>query len=178
MSTKPRTNHASGASNLEVSYTHMAPGYSLSMTHPLMKGPTGLMRIFDIISDNPANAWFAARWDDGTDHNGRDDLDIDIRNVSNNVSRKFKAARDGYRGHHTSRASSSDKRVYVVEIDMPGPTPIFRGLVSFNLNWEVALSDTLNVTDSFGAVLNPGSLSEVHFTSDGPVPKAGDNDNK
>jgi hypothetical protein len=112
--------------NLKIeNYIH--PDYEIKTESLGKLGETGLVLVFQIISIlDDKEPYFIARWDQNFET-----LDIDIKNVDNNIQALFNAEKDGYVGHHPVRILK-ETRTYDVDIQLPGKS-IFRGNVTFNL---------------------------------------------
>jgi hypothetical protein len=90
------------------------------------------VEVLKVASKSGDGPYFIARWDQRPEH-----LDIDMHGAPKSAIKKFKANEGGYSGHHTSRPTDPDKRLFGIEIQTPRGS-IFDGTVSFSLTYEVA----------------------------------------
>ena len=75
---------------------------------------------------------FVGRWDGGNrsiPSKIRYDLDIDIRDVSDEVVKQFESCKNGYGGHHTTQVGTENK--YLVDLKTPTGL-IFDATISFS----------------------------------------------
>jgi hypothetical protein len=125
-------------SNLRVAPRYLDSDYEISV-HDLMRGQTGLLRVFSLMPKGAGKPRFHARVDDGSTGKRREpDLDIDITEVSDAIVKDFKAGRNGYIGHHTDRSPNRNHRIFDVEIAIPNGK-VFEGEVSFNATFSIGL---------------------------------------
>ena len=83
---------------------------------------------------------FVGRWDGGNravPNKVRHDLDIDIRDVSDEQMRQFKGCKDGYGGHHTVQVGSENK--YIVHLTTPAGL-VFDATISFSKHHAILLT--------------------------------------
>ena len=145
-------------SNLNIAKHHLDAEYSIRK-HNLARSETGLLRVFDLVPNNPGDASFHARWDDGSPgRRNREDGDFDIDGVSDEIKRDFKNQnpRWGYSGHHTDRSPDPHQRIYDVRIEAPTGL-IFEGEVSFNVTFDTGVTESMNATMSTDAVVIPAT---------------------
>ena len=132
-----RTSRPDGAvhlSDVKVEELYLDPGYKLEL-HEARRGQTGLLQVFSLIPDDPQRPSFAARIDDGVPgRRSTPRLDIDIKGVTVEVERDFKANRNGYAGHHTDGSLTETERAFDVKVSVPSGT-IFEGRVSVKANF-------------------------------------------
>jgi hypothetical protein len=119
--------------NLKVDPTHIDPDYEVEPCDGTLS-ETGNLKVLKLVPKSGNGPYFIARWDQRPQH-----LDIDMHGASKDEIRKFKGNRDGYSGHHTSRTTDPDKRIFDVTIKISGGV-IFDGTVSFSNHYEVKLS--------------------------------------
>jgi len=100
--------------------------------------------------------------DDGSPGKRRSpELDIDIEAVTEAVERDFKANRNRYLGHHTSRSSNPDQRIFEVEIATP-TGKLFEGEVSFNAAFSVGITVATSSAVTVDAhVIRPNRLTKM-----------------
>jgi hypothetical protein len=149
-----RSGRVSKVSNLEVNSTLIHPDYKSEPCDGILS-ETGKLEVLKIVPKSGDGPYFIARWDQGPEH-----LDIDMRGASNSTIRKFKKDKDGYSGHHTSRTTDPEKRLFDITIRTPLGT-IFDGTVSFSNTYEEIIVVTANATMTCDAkVIRAGSKTE------------------
>jgi len=109
-------------SDLDVNPTVMNSDYKCEPCDGILS-KTGHLQILKLVSKSGDGPSFTARLDQG------EKLDIDMHGARSAV-RKFKSKKDGYEGHHTSRTTDPDKRIFDIKIQTPAGI-IFEGTVSF-----------------------------------------------
>jgi hypothetical protein len=135
-------------SNLRITPHYLNPDYKIVQEH-LARGETGLLKVFSLLANTAGTPSFHARVDDGSSGKRKEpELDIDIKGVSDAIARDFRAGRNGYVGHHTTKSSSSTERIFDVEIALP-TAKLFEGEVFFNVAFSVSL--TMSATASMTA---------------------------
>ena len=78
-------------SNLQIMPLHLDPDYQL-ISHDLTRGETGWLRVFSLVPKTAGKPSFDARVDDGNPGKRKEpELDIDIKEVTASIERKFKA---------------------------------------------------------------------------------------
>lgn len=124
---------ASKVSNLRVTRTFIHKDYKAEPCDGVLSdtGKLEVLKVFLKSGDGPS---FIARWDQRPEH-----LDIDMDGAPNSAIRKFKANKGGYTGHHTTRPSDPDTRLFDIKIQTPMGM-IFDGTVSFSLTFEMAVN--------------------------------------
>jgi hypothetical protein len=145
---------ASKVSNLKVVSTFIHPDYKAEPCDGILS-ETGRLEILKVFPKSGDGPYFIARWDQRPEH-----LDIDMHGAPKSGIKKFKANKGGYSGHHTSRPSDPDKRIFDIKILTPLGTT-FDGSVSFSLTYEEAVVIGANasmVCD--GVVTRTGSNTE------------------
>jgi hypothetical protein len=152
---------AKNLTNLQITRRYLDPDYQL-LQSVLMRGETGLLRVFSLVPRTAGKPSFEARIDDGNPGNRREpELDIDITGVDKTTERDFKAGRNGYFGHHTDRSPNPEQRIFDVTIATPNFT-VFDGEVSFNATFSVEATFSVNSSMSADAlVMHPGFLSKI-----------------
>jgi hypothetical protein len=129
-------------SNLNINTRYLDPGYDI-VRQDLVRGETGLLKVFSLLPRNPAQPSFEARVDDGSPGRRRDpELDFDIKGVSEVVQNDFKPSRNQYVGHHTSKSPNPNQRIFDVQIATP-LGKVFDGEVSFNVAFSVSMAMTV-----------------------------------
>lgn len=101
---------------------------------------TGLLAIFSLIPKKNRSPRFIGRWDQT-----QEVIDVDIENIDEKSMRAFKATKNGFVGHRSTRISQ-DPRTFLVDISLPSG-PIFRGTFTLNIGWGLEMSETLEVID-------------------------------
>lgn len=139
----------SSVQNLSIDPAFIHPDFQIMPGEGVLS-ETGRLEILKIVSKIGDGICFTARWDHKPEH-----LDIDMHGTSSSAISKFKNSRDGYLGHHTSRSTDPDKRIFEIKIQTPQGL-IFEGSVSFSNTYEEPLSETLELTDSVELVLTKG----------------------
>lgn len=106
--------------------------------------PTGLLTVGELKPKYKSLPGFLFRWDEKAES-----LDVDIKNVSEEVEKEFKRGIRGYKGHHTKRVSDEKNRTFEVGIKIPRIT-VFEGKISFGLHreLEVTISSKSSVSAS------------------------------
>lgn len=138
---------ASQLSNLKITTRYIDSDYEV-LREDLARGETRLLKIFSLVPKTARQPGFHARVDDGSPDNPKDpELDIDIKEVSDDIMKDFKPGRNGYGGHHNDRSPSRDERVFDVEITTPTGT-VFGGAVSFHVSFHWEVRDPINVRDT------------------------------
>lgn len=140
---------AAQLSNLRITAQHTDPDYDF-VCENLVRGETRYLGVFSLRPKNQGEPSFHARVDDGSAYKNKDpELDIDIKGVSRNVSKNFKAGRNGYSGHHTQRSPNRSERVFEVRITAAGRV-VFEGVVSFSVSFaqSMPIGGSSNVTVS------------------------------
>jgi hypothetical protein len=127
-----QSGEVSKVSDLEVRWTSLDPNYGIAHLDGVI-GETGKLEILKVVPISGSGPYFIARWDQGVER-----IDIDMHGASRTAVRKFKARMDGYSGHHTSRSTDPDKRVFDVKIKIPTGI-IFEGTVSFSNTYDMRL---------------------------------------
>jgi len=146
----PGDGQARTLSNLQITTRYLNPDYEI-ISHHLVRGETGLLRVFSLFSRDPGKPGFEARVDDGSPGRRRNpDLDFDITGASEAVQKDFKANRNGYVGHHSSRNPKPDQRIFHVQIGTPAGI-VFDGDVSFNVAFSVSVTTAVNSTMTINA---------------------------
>jgi hypothetical protein len=134
--------------NLVVETTYLDGDYEFHC-HGLVRGETGLLRVFSLVPKHRELPSFEARVDDGSSGKRREiDLDIDIKGVTEVVRRDFRAERNGYLGHHTDRSPTPNVRSFEVTILIPGRC-VFEGTATFTANFQFDLSEAAEARDSY-----------------------------
>ncbi len=113
--------------NLKVNTAYIDNDYLLSSLGCNDISETGLIELFKITSKKRDHPSFQARWDEKENL-----VDIDIKNVSKNISTSFKSEKNGYSGHHSTMVVESP-REYHSKICLPNKV-IFAGTITFNIN--------------------------------------------
>ncbi|MBL8029774.1 MAG: hypothetical protein JNN11_00825 [Candidatus Doudnabacteria bacterium] len=130
---------ADGIYNLEVKCEYIHPQYLFEYKNNNEIFRNGLLSIF-YLKPKVNNLYsFIGRWD-----NNKQVLDIDI--LEANGRDLFKSEKDGYKGHHPKRLDK-DKRTYEIEICYPVVGLIYKGLISFNVNFGKQLNESFNIQD-------------------------------
>jgi hypothetical protein len=152
---KSRSGRVSRVSNLEVHPTFIHADYRSEPCDGILS-ETGKLEVLKVVPKSGDGPYFIARWDQGPEH-----LDIDMCGASKSAIRKFKNNMDGFSGHHASRTTASDKRLFDVMIETPAGV-IFDGSVSFSNTHEVIVSVQCNSTVTVDAqVIRAGSKPAV-----------------
>lgn len=102
--------------------------------------PAGLLTVGELKPKDETLPGFLFRWDEKAES-----LDIDIKNISEGIKKKFTREIEGYDGHHTKRVPDEKNRTFEVGIKIP-EMPVFKGEISFGLHRE--LERTLNLNPS------------------------------
>lgn len=127
--------------NLLIKESYRSEEYVLSKSEVATITATGHLAIFElrpIVRNGPS---FVGRWDGGSRSAGnqeRDDLDIDIRDVSKRIVGQFERGKDGYSGHHSTQVQAGTGRAYKVCIRTPDKL-IFDGIISFTVHRKMEL---------------------------------------
>jgi hypothetical protein len=131
---------AANLSNLKITTRYLDSDYEL-FNENLTRGETGLLKVFSLIpKQGTGKPDFRARIDDGNRIKRKEpELDIDITGVSDAVVKDFRAGRNGYVGHHTSRSPNANERIFDVEIATPSGR-VFKGEVFFNVTFSVGVT--------------------------------------
>jgi hypothetical protein len=113
--------------NLKVDPTFIHPDYKW-LSGDRIPSDTGHVLVLKVIPISGHGPYFEARWDQKPEK-----LDIDMCAAPKSEKEKFKAEKDGYRGHHRARRTGDpNERCYEMEIQTPlPPGKIFEGTVSF-----------------------------------------------
>jgi hypothetical protein len=151
---------ASHLSNLKITTRYLDSDYDI-LNEYLRRSSTRYLGVFSLIPKTAGKPSFHARVDDGTPDNVKDpELDIDIRGVSNDIVRDFRAGR-GYIGHHTDRSPDRAQRIFNVEIATPQGR-VFEGDVFFNVTFSeaVTMTGTISVTAE-ATVVRPPRIKRI-----------------
>ena len=152
---------ASHLSNLKITTRYLDSDYDI-LNENLRRSSTRYLGVFSLIPKTAGKPSFHARVDDGTPDNVKDpELDIDIRGVSDDIVRDFRAGRNGYIGHHTDRSPNRAQRIFDVEIATPQGR-VFKGDVFVNVTFSVAV--TMTSTSSVTAdatVVRPPRIKRI-----------------
>jgi hypothetical protein len=143
---RKQSGRVSRVSNLEVNSTHVHLEYRLEPCNGILT-ETGKLEVLKLLPKSGVGPSFIARWDQKPEH-----LDIDMHGASNRAISKFRNNKDGYFGHHTSRTTDPDKRIFEVKIETPAGV-IFDGAVSFSITYEMTCVEKTIVTDTLDAVI-------------------------
>jgi hypothetical protein len=139
-------------SNLQIATHYLDPGYKI-IPRQLVRGDTGLLRVFSLLPHSPGKPGFEARVDDGSPGRRRSpDLDFDMTGATETAHNDFKAHRNGYVGHHSTRSSNHNHRIFHVQIGTPAGM-VFDGNVSFNVTFSVSVTTTVNSTVTANAYM-------------------------
>ena len=143
---------ASNLSNLKITTRYLDSDYDI-LNENLTRTLTRHLKVFSLIPKTARKPSFHARVDDGTPDKVKDiELDIDIRGVSEDIVRDFRAGRNGYIGHHTDKSPSRAQRIFSVEISIPQDR-VFEGDVFFNVTFSVAATITSTISDTADATV-------------------------
>jgi hypothetical protein len=152
--TNSRSGRVSKVSNLEVNPTLIHPDYKSEPCDGILS-ETGKLEILKVVPKSGDGPYFIARWDQRPEH-----VDIDMHGAPKSANKQFKANEGGYSGHHTSRPTDPDKRLFDIKIQTPLGT-IFDGTASFSLTYEVAVVIKANASMTCDAeVIRAGSKTE------------------
>jgi hypothetical protein len=151
---KNRSGRVSKISNLEVNPTVINRDYQIEPCDGTLS-ETGKLEILRVLPKSGDCPYFTARWDQEPEH-----LDVDMHGASRSAIKKFKNNKDGYLGHHTSRSTDPDKRIFDVKIETPASV-IFEGTISFANSYDVIITEKLTPTVTVDArVIRAGSEEE------------------
>jgi hypothetical protein len=143
----------SHVSNLKITTRYLHSDYDI-LNENLTRGSNRYLGVFSLIPKTAGKPSFHARVDDGTsDHVKDPELDIDIRNVSDDIVRDFRAG-NGYVGHHTDRSPNREQRIFNVEIATPQER-VFEGDVFFNVTSSISVTMTGESSVSANATVVP-----------------------
>jgi hypothetical protein len=140
-------------SNLEVNSNYIHSDYECEPCGGILTD-TGDLRVLKLVPKSGSGPYFTARWDQKPEH-----LDIDMHGASKSAIGDFKNNRNGYSGHHTSRSTDPDKRIFDVKIETPAGV-IFDGSVSFSNNYELIVATNLCVAGTLDGELIRGDGGE------------------
>jgi hypothetical protein len=126
-------------------------GYRLSPEHPKALSSTGLLELFRLVSDDPTQRSFVARWDN----------EVDRRNASQRVKtyllqkerepndvfetehRLFKNGRTGYSGHHPAPYGREHGWTFDIEVRDKDGILALKGILALGMSREIALEGAL-----------------------------------
>ncbi len=145
---------AANLSNLKITTRFLDSNYELRNEN-LTRGETRLLKVFSLIpKQSVGKPAFQARIDDGNSTKRKEpELDIDISGVSESIVRDFRAGRNGYLGHHSSKTLNANERIFDVEIATPNGK-VFEGDVFFNVTFSVGLTMSVNSGVTVDATVN------------------------
>ena len=129
---------AFGTNQISVISEYINPDFKLIILSINRITRTGLLVVAKLLSCDEKQPSFIFRWD-----NRADALDIDITKVDSPERRLFLDERPGYKGHHSVKASGSD-RSFHCDIAI-GDTVYFKGLIGLTLSRELELLDSITV---------------------------------
>lgn len=144
--TKNRSGRVSEVSNLQLTPNHIDSDYQSEHCDGVLS-ETGYLQVLKIVRKDGAGPSFVARWDQKAEQ-----LDIDMHGGTNNAAKKFKGGNDGYSGHHTSRSSNPNTRIFDVTIKTPGAV-VFVGTVSFSVIYQVMVTANSTVAESVNGTI-------------------------
>lgn len=119
---------------MEILYKHK--GYELKCYSWKEMTKTGRLEIAELKPKRNSLPEFKFRWDEG-----HEAIDIEIKNVSKSVERKFNKETEGYEGHHT-RKVCKNPRTFEVLIKIPG-LKVFHGYMIVPVLRKLKLSGNL-----------------------------------
>jgi hypothetical protein len=132
---------ALGGHNIQITTEFVSPDYNAPTLKALVRssttGHTELFRIEPKRSDFPT---FSIRWDQADDS-----VDVDLLNDQEERT-KFANRTEGYRGHKTDRVGENP-RTQAINIETPRTGPVFKGVVSLNIDLGLSVSDSLHSTE-------------------------------
>lgn len=113
---------------------------------------TGRLRILEFVRRDGQPPSFSARWDIKDDA-----LDIDIHGVAPPVHTSFKEGKDGYSGHWTEKATTTNAgpRAFAIKIETPDGL-VFAGTAWFWFNHDHDLTRKIEVMDIIEATVVRG----------------------
>lgn len=153
---------------IEVSFCHS--DYELSAEASAVATPSKLLRLFSLVPKTPSNPTFFGRYDARDDLSGRDKasaVDVDVPGLTDAEERDFKAGKNGFSGHHSTRTKD---RQHQILISTSKQGKIFEGTLSMKASARGELLDIcdLKITDSL-RIYN-AETGEVLFDSESIPP--------
>ncbi len=126
-----RDGKAFKTTEVNVKQDYIDAGYELFRYPKNEITPTGLLTVGELKPKDKTLPGFLFRWDEKAER-----LDVDIKNVSEDIKKDFKRGIRGYDGHHTKRVPDEKNRIFEVGIKIPKIT-VFEGKISFGLHREL-----------------------------------------
>jgi hypothetical protein len=153
---------------IEVSFCH--PDYELSAEASAVPTPSKLLRLFSLVPETSSDPTFFGRYDardDLSGHNQASAVDVDASGLAAAEERDFKAGKNGFSGHHSTRTKDGRHQIL---ISTPQHGKIFEGTLSMKASARGELLDIcyLKITDSL-RIYN-AETGEVLFDSESAPP--------
>ncbi|MGB6687494.1 MAG: hypothetical protein WBE76_06595 [Terracidiphilus sp.] len=160
-------NSANGI-EIEVSFCH--PDYELSAEASAVATPSKLLRIFSLVPETSSNPTFFGRYDARDDLSGRNKasaVDVDVSGLTDAEERDFKAGKNGFSGHHSTRTKDGQHQIL---ISAPKHGKIFEGTLSMNASVRGELLDICDLKISDSLRIYNAETGEVLFDSQRTAP--------
>lgn len=154
---------------IEVSFRH--PDYELSAEASAVATPSKLLRLFSLVPATSSNPTFFGRYDLRDDLSGRNKasaVDVDVSGLTDAEERDFKAGKNGFSGHHSTRIKDGQHEIL---ISAPKQGKIFEGTLSMNASVRGELLDICDLKISDSLQIYNAETGEVLFDSQSTPPK-------
>lgn len=121
--------HAYKHADLTADPSIQHPDYEVELGDP-ETSKTARMAIFKLFPKSRVGPRFEGRWDDK-----QEELDVDVFDVTPEVSRKFTRGAKGYCGHHNGKANfDSFGRTYSLKVMWPDIGTVIEGTANFKIH--------------------------------------------
>ena len=138
------TRQAKRAFDVEPRVEYCHPQYDFRWCAVCQTEGRGALIIATLEPRDGASPRFLLRWDAK-----KDELNVDIENVSEEAIKLFKGERQGYTGHVAKRV---DAKLFEVKICIPTAN-VFAGTVGFKIHENIALDRKVSIPDKMITVL-------------------------
>ena len=160
-----RNGKAFKTNEVKVKQDYINANYKLILSPRTEITPTGLLTVGELKPKGKTLPGFLFRWDEKAES-----LDIDVKNVSGKIKKKFERGFGGYNGHHTKRALDDKNRIFAISIKIPGMA-VFEGEISFGLHRELEVTVNSKSSISVSMEKRKGRITRRNCSSDKDIYK-------
>lgn len=153
---------------IEVSFCH--PYYELNSAASAVATPSKLLSLFSLVPKTSSNPTFFGRYDARDDLSGRNEasaVDVDVSGLTSAEERDFKAGKNGFSGHHSTRKKDGQHQIL---ISTPKHKKIFEGTLSMKGSAQGELLDICDLKITDGLQIYNAKTREVLFDSESVPP--------